>query len=296
VASSRSVFCILILLASACLSLKSYSISIPVPKSERGLNTSSKKNVVIDGSMCSDPLILNSTAAIQFRKPDGSFQTFCSGFITRPFEIMSAGHCFSGRAQFMKKAISQGNIFVRMNGFSDPIKVTGSSEQYSKNPTDFRDMAILNIAQRGISGPRMKIGKLEDCDENLPFTLAGYGTTESGRTSDQLKCATILTPAIRKDGPGAPSSTIQGPEKSDGKVCDGDSGGPVVCVGKDGQMKIVALISAGLDPAELVLKKNSWIALYRRYFESQASACKRRKILFMQGLANDMKRACPSFS
>lgn len=196
--------------------------------------------------------IVNST--VEFVKTEGNFKTFCSGTITGKSEVVTAGHCVL--TPEFKRLIAEGKIFIQMNDPKSPgkkkrIKVLQAAGEYDpKSPSS--DLAVVKLAE---DVPAKNIMRMASggCDDGNRIA-AGFGVDGNGLYPGSVRLARYTEVSadeqaklLRTFGDAASVKRASTMKSVNGRICNGDSGGPVFCK-SNGQL-VLAGVNAVLTHA-----------------------------------------------
>ncbi|HEV7648090.1 MAG TPA: serine protease [Actinophytocola sp.] len=193
--------------------------------------------------------------AVALTTPDG-FQ-FCGGSIVAPNKILTAAHC---------TVDSQAADIVVVSGRTSLSQDQGETANVTNiwvNPnfdqsTMVNDSSVLTLDKELSSAP-IAIATPDDADlyaAGANSTVLGWGTDESGNTSDVLKKVDVPVTAdadctASYNEQFDPTTMVCAGLAEGGKdSCQGDSGGPLVGVAADGTRKEIGIVSWGQGCAE----------------------------------------------
>jgi trypsin len=187
--------------------------------------------------------------------PDG-FQ-FCGGTIVAPTKVLTAAHCTEGQQPADIQVVSGRTSLSAGGGQTAAVTNVWVNPNFDGN-TMVNDSSVLTLDQELVLGG-LPIATAEDADlytAGANSTVLGWGTDESGNTSDVLKKVDV---PVTADADCAASYNEQfdpntmvcaGLAEGGKDSCQGDSGGPLVGVKADGTRKVIGIVSWGQGCAE----------------------------------------------
>lgn len=212
-----------------------------------------------------DDVIIKNYTVRFVEHVDGRKKPFCSGVVTSPGRVTTAGHCLSG--------MSKENIFVEIYN----PKTKKYTEHAIKNMayvdsrdlrSDVEDLGIVALVDPPADYPNGSLGITKSCDTNAPLISAGFGMNETGQVG-QLRLNEYV---VQRTNSRKLKQEVFLKQK-EGSTCYGDSGGPVFCrIG--GRLAIVGInasITEGSDPISLrpdEQKKNPGFCRGNRYLRA----------------------------
>lgn len=193
--------------------------------------------------------------AVALTTPDG-FQ-FCGGTIVAPNKVVTAAHCTEGTSPADVKVVA-GRTSLSAGG-GTTAGVTDIWIHPDWNSSALRNDASVLTLDTSLSEAPLPIASPEDGDlyaAGANSTVLGWGTTESGSTSDVLRKVDV--PVVADDTCAASyagqfdaaSMVCAGLAEGGKDSCQGDSGGPLVGVTADGTRKLIGIVSWGQGCAE----------------------------------------------
>ena len=203
----------------------------------------------------SETTIEENPYMVALTTPDG-FQ-FCGGAIVAPHKILTAAHC---------TVDSQPADIVVVSGRTSLSQDEGETANVTNiwvNPnfdqgTMVNDSSVLTL-DKDLSAAPVTIATPADADlyaAGANSTVLGWGTDESGNTSDVLKKVDVPVTAdadctASYNDQFDPNTMVCAGLAEGGKdSCQGDSGGPLVGMAADGTLKEIGIVSWGQGCAE----------------------------------------------
>jgi secreted trypsin-like serine protease len=187
--------------------------------------------------------------------PDG-FQ-FCGGTIVAPTKVLTAAHCTEGQQPADMQVVSGRTALSAGGGQTAAVTDIWHNPNFDPN-TMVNDSSVLTLDQELVLGG-LPIATPADADlyaAGANSTVLGWGTDESGNTSDVLKKVDVPVTAdadctASYNEQFDPNTMVCAGLAEGGKdSCQGDSGGPLVGVAADGTKKIIGIVSWGQGCAE----------------------------------------------
>ena len=154
---------------------------------------------------------------VQFIDEKG--EIFCSGYFVDSKTLGTAKHCLEGKNIKSLKA----SVYTPGGGPGsvDTRRTIPLCDEKSDGQVDFSVIKLCEEVPETKGFPRLSMAS-GPCDPNSEYKTAGFGMTEKGHPSQQLRLAEYGIG--EKDGDG-----LRIIPKGAGKACEGDSGGPVLC-------------------------------------------------------------------
>lgn len=187
--------------------------------------------------------------------PDG-FQ-FCGGAIVAPHKILTAAHCTVDSQAADIVVVSGRTSLSQDEGETANVTNIWVNPNFDQN-TMVNDSSVLTL-DKDLTAAPVAIATPEDADlyaAGANSTVLGWGTDESGNTSDVLKKVDVPVTAdadctASYNEQFDPNTMVCAGLAEGGKdSCQGDSGGPLVGVAADGTIKEIGIVSWGQGCAE----------------------------------------------
>lgn len=192
---------------------------------------------------------------VALTQPDG-FQ-FCGGAIVAPHKILTAAHCTQGSQPADIKVVAGRTSLSQDEGVTANVTNIWVNPNFDSN-TMVNDSSVLTLDQDLPQAP-VQIATPDDTDlytAGANSTVLGWGTDESGNTSDVLKKVDVPVTAdadctASYQDQFDPNTMVCAGLKEGGKdSCQGDSGGPLVGMKADGTLREIGIVSWGQGCAE----------------------------------------------
>ncbi|GGJ18588.1 S1 family peptidase [Deinococcus roseus] len=175
---------------------------------------------------------------------------WCGGSLIASNWVMTAAHCVKG---FSASGIKIRAGLYNMSNSSEGQTVSVSNIYIHPSYYDATygyDIALLKLSAN-VTHPYAAPGAIPSStldstlvQANQMATVSGWGITEYGSSSSQLREVTIpITPSGTPCG-GTPANTICGPYYQGKDSCNGDSGGPLAR-SYNGRFYILGIVSYG---------------------------------------------------
>jgi hypothetical protein len=243
-----------------------------------------------------EALIRRVTVRLVKRSIDGSYHLWCSGVITGPTEITSAGHC-PYMSESRLDSLRTGRIFAEIRnpktGKLQYIQVTDGRGEFGGKVGQV-DLALLKLARAVPEGVSIPIG-IGQCD-NRERISAGFGLDEKGNSPTTLKIAHYSEVGreeqervINAEDDEIPivETTSTAIAKS-GKMCKGDSGGPIFCK-VNGRLVLDSVVSANVgSPANHAPTRSENKQLSAG--SNLTTTCENRRYLTRDRISNSLDR------
>lgn len=210
----------------------------PVPPGAITAPDSMKSDVVFGGKQA-DWHRARASKMVRFvtANDKGEIKTFCSGYLLSNHQVLSAGHCFiDARKQSIHKSQVFAEIYDPQNPKS-PKRIPVSAHQSEFEGKGGFDLSVVHLSES--AGQKAPFGQIaeQECDSRRGYFAVGFGMTEKGVTADGPKEAKYIAEK-------GTDLMIRGRAINDdlGRVCKGDSGGPIFCYTKDRQFVITSIL------------------------------------------------------
>jgi secreted trypsin-like serine protease len=166
-------------------------------------------------------------------------QVFCSGTLVAPRTILSAGHCADAATSYASYSAVFG---PDDSGPSIAITKQVVHPAYTAEGKPF-DIAVFELASAppGVSPLPFARRALPGLVGGTLLTHAGFGATMDGQLLGDGTKRVVTTPITRIDANFVYSGNAQK------NTCNGDSGGPGIITGADGNDIVVSVVSSGPD-------------------------------------------------
>ena len=166
-------------------------------------------------------------------------QVFCSGTLVAPRTVLSAGHCANAVTSFASYSAVFG---PNDSGPSIDITTQVVHPAYTAEGKPF-DIAVFELASAppGVSPLPFARRALPGLAPGTLLTHVGLGATMDGQLLGDGTKRVVATPITRLDADFVYSGNAQK------NSCNGDSGGPGIITGADGNEIVVSVVSAGPD-------------------------------------------------
>lgn len=174
---------------------------------------------------------------------DGSgFGGLCSGVLVAPRAVLSAAHCFGGRARSNGSAPAVPRARVVFVGLQGSPLLEVDVERAAIHPE--LDLALLELDSRELTDVAgavlpLHLDALDASWVGSAVELSGFGATESGELGQLAfvteKIVRIEANHIVVDGRGTTGA------------CIGDSGGPLVGRTSDGRSEVLGVLDEGSE-------------------------------------------------
>jgi secreted trypsin-like serine protease len=165
---------------------------------------------------------------------------YCSGTFITSRDVLTAAHCIPASGQEMAVVIS---------GFSAKTTKARKHPLYSSFGFSPYDVAVVTIGEDAPVSP-VPIEASVDVREGDTVVLYGFGLDQDGQDVVQrVKAGGEALKATHLDVHGVSSNSVE-TVSAGGDSCSGDSGGPLLLKGSNGQYGIVAVVRAGPNICE----------------------------------------------
>ncbi|MBY0314762.1 MAG: trypsin-like serine protease [Bdellovibrionales bacterium] len=226
-------------------------------------------------------LINNVTVSLVERRADGTYKSFCSGVIIGPGQVATAAHC-----QIDSLPIT--NLYLRINDPSRPgrtnlFRAKSFASTENRDGINAVDMGLINFDPRENGAGKVFAQSLRrghnGCLRNGDYLAAGYGVNNTGDTGEfNINIYSKTEPAEEHDQLFLAKSKA-------GRICSGDSGGPIFCRGAGGP-QFVGVTSAITGRVNATLMPG----LDRSYF------CRQFNLSIHQKIEEGMQKLSDTFT
>ena len=178
--------------------------------------------------------------AVRFVRRDthGDFAPFCSGVLTGPDEILTAGHCLiNEKTKKLSLKEVYAEVYNPVTGWRERIRVQSARAKYRLTEKGI-DLALVKL-ERNSPGRMSLPMAFAGCDDDSSI-IAGFGATDSGEMSEQLNTACYA------DAKEFNSKNWVALHSIGNHACVGDSGAPVLCKSR-GRIAIKAIHNGATD-------------------------------------------------
>ncbi|HEY7593166.1 MAG TPA: serine protease [Actinophytocola sp.] len=203
----------------------------------------------------SETTIEENPYMVALTTPDG-FQ-FCGGAIVAPHKILTAAHCTVDSQPADIVVVSGRTSLSQDQGETANVTNIWVNPNFDQN-TMVNDSSVLTL-DKDLTAAPIQIATPDDAalyTAGANSTVLGWGTDESGNTSDVLKKVDVPVTAdadctASYQDQFDPNTMVCAGLKEGGKdSCQGDSGGPLVGLAADGTLKEIGIVSWGQGCAE----------------------------------------------
>lgn len=174
---------------------------------------------------------------------------FCAGSLVRQNWVVTAAHCVDRSTATQDVHVLTGTADLSSGGKRSNVEAIYIHAEYDDTKHN-NDIALLKLRDNGVGEPIKPVTDREEPNivvSNQNTTIAGWGITESGFPSPQLKQVSVPLVAREKcNGPASYDGAITekmicaGIDEGSQDSCQGDSGGPST---KDGFL--IGIVSWG---------------------------------------------------
>lgn len=193
--------------------------------------------------------------AVALTTPDG-FQ-FCGGTIVAPTKVLTAAHCTDGQSPSDIVVVAGRTSLSAGGGTAAGVTDIWIHPDWDSSALT-SDASVLTL-DTSLSETPLELASSSDSDlyaAGANSTVLGWGTTESGQTSDTLRKVDVPVTADDTCSASYPNDydaatmVCAGLDEGGKDSCQGDSGGPLVGVTADGTRKLIGIVSWGQGCAE----------------------------------------------
>jgi len=180
----------------------------------------------------------------------------CTGFMIAPTLVLTAAHCFGEHEDDIKVyfgAKTDGPFAVAERHGVHPSYCRACAREAAEfgYVYDERyDYAYVELSEPYIprDGFLVPLTDQQDWDDTMQLgnavTLVGYGLTEAGKGLPGVRSRRLVTTIIDRFSDNG-LEFFAGQEGGERDTCNGDSGGPIIVMNRDGEPRVAGITSRG---------------------------------------------------